>query len=71
MLLAILFIACAVAQVPRARIPQGGERRDILTAARKPIEKELKQKVLFVLNSVKVSGNFAFYSGRLQNAAGK
>jgi hypothetical protein len=30
-----------------------------------PIQRELKQNVVFVLNSFKVSGNFAFNSGKL------
>ncbi len=46
------------------------ERTAILNALRLPVEKELGQKIQFVVNDFNVSGNWAFVSGEPQNAEG-
>lgn len=40
------------------------ERKAILDALRAPVERDLKQKIVFVTDSLKVQGNWAFASGR-------
>lgn len=46
-------------------------RKGILDALRVPIEKDLKQRVMFKVDHLKVSGNWAFMSGKNLTAAGK
>lgn len=45
-------------------------RKAILNALRAPVEKELKQKIVFSVENFKVQGNWAFLSGEPQNASG-
>ena len=40
------------------------ERKAIFDALRVPVEKDLKQKIVFVADNLKVQGNWAFASGR-------
>lgn len=47
------------------------ERTAILDTLRKPVEKELKQEIQFVINDFNVSGNWAFISGEPQTKAGE
>lgn len=47
------------------------ERKAILNTLRKPVEKELKQKIQFVVNELNVAGNWAFVSGEPQTTSGK
>lgn len=60
----------AIAQ--SAYTPEKGspERKAILDALRLPVERDLKQKVVFVADDFKVLGNFAFVSGTPQNSTG-
>ncbi len=46
--------------------PQKGspERKAILDALRVPVERDLKQKIVFVTDDLKVQGTWAFVSGR-------
>lgn len=46
------------------------ERTAILNALRIPVERDLKQKIVFAANHFKVQGNWAYLSGTPQNAAG-
>jgi len=46
------------------------ERKAILDALRVPVEKELKQKIVFNVEHFNVSGNWAFISGDPQNESG-
>lgn len=46
------------------------ERKAILDALRIPIERDLKQKVVFVADNFSVQGNWAFVGGRPQAADG-
>ena len=47
------------------------ERKAILDALRVPVERELKQPVVFAANHFNVQGNWAFVDGRLQTPDGK
>ena len=66
----LAFTAVTLAQ--SAYTPEKGspERKAILDALRIPLERDLKQKVVFVTDNFKVQGNFAFVSGTPQNSAG-
>jgi len=66
----LVLSACVSAQ--SAYTPEKGtpERKAILDALRIPIERDLKQKVVFVADNFKVQGNWAFVGGRPQNASG-
>jgi hypothetical protein len=46
------------------------ERKVILDALRIPVEKDLKQKVVFVADNFNVYGNWAFVGGTPQSANG-
>ena len=46
------------------------ERTAIFNTLRVPVEKNLKQKVQFVAQTLNVQGNWAFIFGDLQNSAG-
>ncbi len=60
----------AIAQ--RVHTPEKGsaERTAILAALRVPVEKELKQKIVFSVENFNVSGVWAFVSGDPQNTSG-
>src|SRR3954463_14880546 len=47
------------------------ERSELLDTLRPPIEKELKQKVVFVINQISVQEGWAFVDGRLRTPEGK
>jgi len=70
----LLLLAVAIAAVAQtAYTPEKGspERKAILDALRLPIERDLKQKVVFVADNFRVQGNFAFVSGTPQNSSGE
>jgi len=73
-LLPILFLCTAAiaASAQSAYTPDKGspERKAILDALRLPIERDLKQKIVFVADNFKVQGNWAFVSGTPQNSSG-
>lgn len=46
------------------------ERKAIVDALRVPVERELKQKVIFAAEHFNVSGNWAFLGGAPQNTSG-
>jgi len=46
------------------------ERKAILDALRVPVERDLKQKVVFATDHFKVQGTWAYVSGTPQNSAG-
>lgn len=68
----ILIGMMATASAQSAYTPEKGspERKAILDALRTPVERDLKQKVVFVTDSFKVQGNWAFVSGTPQNTSG-
>jgi len=47
------------------------ERSALLDTLRPPVEKELKQNVVFVINQINVQGTWAFVDGRLRTTDGK
>lgn len=55
-----------------AYTPEKGsaERTAILNALRVPVERDLKQKVVFITDNFKVQGNWAFVSGTPQSPNG-
>jgi len=70
--LVIAAAAAGVASAQGARTPAPGsaERRGIAEALRAPVEKELKQKVVFKIEHLKVSGGWAFLRGVPQRPGG-
>lgn len=68
----IIAAAITVSAQEAAYTPEKGspERKAILDALRIPVEKELKQKIVFVTDNFKVQGKWAFVSGTPQNPAG-
>lgn len=46
------------------------ERKAILDALRVPVERDLKQKIVFVANDFKVQGTWAFVGGSPQSTTG-
>lgn len=66
--LIILFVVlvstvCAFAQAVRTPADGSAERRAILDALRTPVEKELKQKIKFVVETLRVQGSWSFVGG--------
>ncbi|MCM3904356.1 MAG: hypothetical protein ND866_21890 [Pyrinomonadaceae bacterium] len=53
-------------------VPEKGsvERKAIVDALRVPVEKQLKQPVIFKIDHLKVQNNWAFLTGRPQNSDG-
>jgi hypothetical protein len=47
------------------------ERSALLDTLRPSIEKELKQKIVFVIHQINVQGTWAFVDGRLRTSDGK
>jgi hypothetical protein len=70
-LLMILFLCPAIAQ-EQAYTPERGssERQSIADALRLPVEKELKQKVVFKIEHLRVQGDWAFLKGVPQGPDG-
>jgi hypothetical protein len=69
LLLSILLITAVSAQV---RTPEKGsaERTAILNTLRVPVERELRQKIVFNLDHLRVVGNWAFLGGDPQSPSG-
>lgn len=68
----ITIAAAATAAAQSAYTPEKGspERKAILDALRVPVERELRQKIVFVADNFKVQGTWAFVGGTPQNANG-
>ena len=62
--------AAASAQEARTPAPGSAERKTIADSLRAPVEKELKQKVVFKIDHLKVSGSWAFLRGVPQRPGG-
>ena len=71
-ILIMLSAAINAASAQSAHTPEKGspERKAILDALRVPVERELKQKVVFVADHFSVQGTWAFVSGTPQNSNG-
>ena len=70
-LVTLAFAAEAVAQ--KVHTPEKGsaERSAILAALRVPVEKDFKQKIVFVIDNFNVQGTWAFVSGTPQTTDGE
>ena len=62
-LFVIVAAAAASAQGTRTPAPGSAERKTIADALRAPVEKELGQKVVFKIDHLKASGDWAFLRG--------
>ncbi|MCA1589574.1 MAG: hypothetical protein LC734_04130 [Acidobacteria bacterium] len=74
LLLFAVFATCGFAI--RAQVvytPEKGsdERKAILEALRRPVERDLKQKIVFAADHFKVQGNWAYVSGSPQTSGGR
>lgn len=69
---ALIIAVCSSIVAQSAYTPEKGsaERTAILNALRIPVERALKQKIVFAADHFKVQGNWAYLSGAPQNAAG-
>lgn len=68
----ILLLLAASAAAQSVYTPEKGspERRAILDALRVPVERELKQKVVFVADTFNVQATWAYVSGEPQSPSG-
>ena len=74
-IIALTFLLCLTAAgtyAQSAYTPEKGspERKAILDALRIPVEKRLKQKVIFAADNFNVLGNWAFIAGQPQTPEG-
>ena len=60
--------AQSAAQTPAAG---SAERKALLDTVRAPLEKRLHQPVMFVVDQLRVAGDWAFVEAQMQNAGGK
>lgn len=67
----LVFAFSAFAQNTTTPAKGSKDRTAILNALRVPVEKELKQKVQFEIQTFKMQGNWAFLNGNPQNMAGE
>lgn len=65
-----VFAVALQAQTPYTPEKGSPERKAIMDALRIPVERDLKQKVVFVAENFNVLGSWAFVSGTPQNANG-
>ena len=73
LLTTLLFLVSGIgASAQSVYTPEKGspERKAILDALRIPVERDLKQKVVFVADNFNVFGNWAFVGGTPQNLTG-
>lgn len=70
--LSIVLFSALGAFTQTVRMPEEGsaERKAILDALRKPVEKELKQKIKFVIETLRVQGSWSFVGGVPQGENG-
>jgi len=68
----LLLASAALAAGQTVHTPEKGspERKAILDALRIPVERELKQKIVFAAEHFNVSGNWAFLGGQPQSPDG-
>ena len=66
----LVFAAFAAGQAVYTPEKGSAERKAILDALRVPVEKKLKQKIVFAAEHFNVSGNWAFLSGDPQAPGG-
>jgi len=70
--LAILFLFGCSAFAQSVYTPEKGtpERKEILDALRLPVERELKQKIVFTADTFNVLGNWTFIFGTMRSPEG-
>lgn len=70
--LMIVLIAATAATTAQVHSPakNSAERKAIVDALRGPVEKDLKQKIVFVVQHINVAGSWAFIGGDPQSPAG-
>lgn len=68
-----LFILALTMSAQTVDHPEKGsqDRSVLLETLRPSVEKELKQKIVFVINQINVQGAWAFVDGRLRTTEGK
>ena len=68
-----LFILALSVSAQTVDHPEKGstERSALLETLRPPVEKELKQKIVFVVNQINVQGTWAFVDGQVRTTDGK
>jgi hypothetical protein len=74
LLLLVLILSCASAlaqDIPQTPEPDSPERKAIMNTLRVPVEKELKQNVVFRILHLKVQNGWAFLRGVPQQPGGK
>jgi hypothetical protein len=64
-------IICANAQTVEHPAKGSEERAAILDTLRPVVEGKLKQKIVFIVNTINVQSNWVFIDGRLQTPGGK
>jgi hypothetical protein len=69
--LVFTFVVSLNAQAVEHPEKGSAERTAILDTLRPPVEQKLKQKVVFVINSINIQGNWVFVDGRLRTPEGK
>ncbi|HEX2639473.1 MAG TPA: hypothetical protein VHL50_02830 [Pyrinomonadaceae bacterium] len=69
----LLAVSILAINAQKVHTPEKGsaERKAILDALRAPVERELKQPVVFAADHFNVQGNWAFIDGRSQTPDGK
>ena len=69
----VCLLATSLATAQTVTTPRQGApvRTAILNALRKPVEKELGQRVVFQVDTLRVKGEWAFMSGRPLTSKGK
>ena len=62
----VIVLAAVIASAQAVYTPEksSAERKAVLDALRIPVERDLKQKIVFVADHFKVQGNWTFVSGR-------
>jgi hypothetical protein len=66
----LAFVSAAASQTVYTPERGSAERKAIVDALRVPVERELKQKIVFTADTFNVQGNWAFLSGTPQTPDG-
>ena len=66
----IALVGAANAQSVHTPEKGSAERKDILDALRVPVERDLKQPIIFAIDNFNVAGNWAFIAGSSQTPDG-
>ena len=69
-ILVLVFAGISAGQAVHTPEKGSAERTAILDALRVPVERELKQKIVFAAEHFNVSGKWAFLGGQPQSASG-